>query len=72
MTDLPCVPCRTARPARGDASNWTNSHNVEKLLGFMYGRGEVAASGREGRERLWDLARRVYPDDEPVPTTRRG
>jgi uncharacterized protein YcaQ len=25
-------------------------------------------AGRRGRDRLWDLAERVYPDDEPVPT----
>ena len=30
-------------------------------------RGEVAIAGRVGRERLWDLAERVYPDDDPVP-----
>lgn len=26
-------------------------------------RGEVAISGRQGRQRLWDVARRVYPAD---------
>jgi hypothetical protein len=61
---LRALPDSTARPWR--SSGWTNNRNVEKLLGFMVQRGEVAASGREGRERLWDLAERVYPDD-PVP-----
>jgi len=28
----------------------------------------VAISGRIGRERLWDLAERVYPDDVEVPS----
>jgi uncharacterized protein YcaQ len=37
------------------------------LLGLMIRRGEVAAAGRDGRERLWDLAGRVYPDDPVVP-----
>ena len=32
----------------------------------MVARGEVAAAGREGRHKLWDLAERIYPDD-PVP-----
>ncbi len=32
----------------------------------MVQRGEVATAGRKGRERLWDLAMRFYPDD-PVP-----
>jgi uncharacterized protein YcaQ len=33
----------------------------------MVQRGEVAVSGRQGRERLWDLASRVYPDGPVVP-----
>ena len=31
-------------------------------------RGEVAISGRVGRERLWDLPERVYPTGVVVPT----
>jgi hypothetical protein len=49
------------------STGWTNARNVEKLLGFMVQRGEVAVAGRQGRERLWDLASRVYPDDPVVP-----
>ena len=49
------------------STGWTNERNVEKLLGFMVQRGEVAVAGRQGRERLWDLASRVYPDDPVVP-----
>jgi uncharacterized protein YcaQ len=37
------------------------------LLELMVKRGEVASAGYEGRERLWDLAERVYPDDPVVP-----
>ncbi len=33
----------------------------------MVARGEVAVAGRLARERLWDLAERVYPDDPVVP-----
>jgi uncharacterized protein YcaQ len=36
------------------------------MLEFMVRRGEVAIAGRKGRDRLWDLADRVYPDD-PIP-----
>jgi hypothetical protein len=50
-----------------ESSGWNNDRNVRMLLGMMVRRGEVAAAGREGRERLWDLAERVYPDVEPVP-----
>jgi uncharacterized protein YcaQ len=49
------------------SSGWTNHRNVSRLLGFMMRRGEVAVAGRDGRDRLWDLAERVYPDDPVVP-----
>jgi hypothetical protein len=49
------------------SSGWSNGRNVTKLLEFMVQRGEVAAAGRDGRDRLWDLASRVYPDDPVVP-----
>ena len=40
------------------------------LLGVMAARGEVAMSGTERREKLWDLAARVYPDAPVVPSAR--
>ena len=49
------------------STGWTNNKNVTRLLDFMVARGEVAIAGRQGRERLWDLASRVYPDEPPVP-----
>ncbi len=49
------------------STGWTNNRNVTQLLEFMVLRGEVAIAGRRGRERLWDLATRVYPDDPVVP-----
>ena len=49
------------------SSGWTNNQNVVKLLDFMVQRGEVAVIGRAGRDRLLDLAERVYPDDPTVP-----
>jgi uncharacterized protein len=49
------------------STGWTNNRNVTRLLEFMVLRGEVAVAGRGGRDRLWDLAARVYPDDPPVP-----
>jgi uncharacterized protein YcaQ len=50
-----------------ESTGWTNNKNVTRLLDFMVGRGEVAVAGRKGRERLWDLAERVYPDHPIVP-----
>jgi uncharacterized protein YcaQ len=49
------------------SSGWTNNRNVAKLLDFMVDRGEVAVAGRNGNDRLWDLASRVYPDDAALP-----
>ena len=48
------------------SSGWNDHRNVQRLLALMVERGEVVTVGREGREPLWDLAGRVYPDD-PVP-----
>jgi uncharacterized protein YcaQ len=38
------------------------------MLEFLMMRGEVAIAGRVGRERVWDLAERVYPADVIVPS----
>ncbi|PUA79617.1 winged helix-turn-helix domain-containing protein [Nocardioides currus] len=49
------------------SSGWNNDRNVSRLLDMMVQRGEVAVAGMDGRDKLWDLAERVYPDVEPVP-----
>ena len=59
------LPDTTVVPWR--SSGWTDDKNVSKMVDHMVACGDVACAGREGRERLWDLAERVYPDDEPVP-----
>jgi uncharacterized protein len=50
-----------------ESTGWTGNKNVIRLLDFMVARGEVAVAGRKGRERLWDLAERVYPDHPVLP-----
>jgi hypothetical protein len=50
------------------SSGWTNNRNVTQMLEFLMMRGEIAIAGRVGRERLWDLAERVYPNDVVVPS----
>jgi uncharacterized protein YcaQ len=59
------LPDTCARP--WGSTGWTNNRNVEKMLDFMVQRGEVAVAGRQGKERLWDLAPRIYPNDRVVP-----
>jgi uncharacterized protein YcaQ len=49
------------------STGWNNNRNVAMMLEMLALRGEVAVAGRRGRDRLWDLATRVYPDDEAVP-----
>jgi uncharacterized protein YcaQ len=50
------------------STGWTNNRNVTQMLEFLMMRGEIAIAGRVGRERLWDLAKRVYPADVVVPS----
>jgi uncharacterized protein YcaQ len=49
------------------SSGWNNNRNVPMMLEMLSLRGEVAVAGRRGRDRLWDLASRVYPDTPVVP-----
>jgi hypothetical protein len=49
------------------SSGWNNHRNISIMIGFLEQRGEVAMAGRRGRDRLWDLAGRVYPDNAAVP-----
>jgi uncharacterized protein YcaQ len=49
------------------SSGWNNNRNQRMLLDMLVQRGEIAAAGGTGRNRLWDLAARIYPDD-PVPS----
>ncbi|WP_203337778.1 DNA glycosylase AlkZ-like family protein [Nocardioides limicola] len=43
------------------SSGWNNDRNVRMMLDLMERRGDVAVAGRDGRERLWEVAERVYP-----------
>lgn len=58
------LPDTCAVPWR--SSGWTNDKNVRRMLDFMVARGEVALAGRKGRDPLWDLASRIYPDDPVI------
>jgi uncharacterized protein YcaQ len=49
------------------STGWTNNRNVTQMLECLLMRGEIAIAGRVGRERLWDLAERVYPADAAIP-----
>jgi uncharacterized protein len=50
------------------SKGWTNNRNVTQMLELLMMRGEIAIAGRAGRERLWDVAERVYPADIEIPS----
>ena len=49
------------------STGWNNNRNVIMLLELMGQRGEVAVAGRDGRDRLWDLAERLFPNTRAIP-----
>lgn len=50
------------------SSGWTHERNVNQMLEFLWSRADVAVARRDGKQRLWDLAERIYPEGvEPVP-----
>jgi uncharacterized protein len=52
---------------------WWGQRKMGLMLECLSARGEVAVVGRQGKQRLWDLADRWYPETEtlPVPKARR-
>lgn len=62
-----------SRDIEGDAvrtwtsHGWFGDRNVSLLLEILQNRGRVAVVGRQGGQRLWDLAERWYPKIETVP-----
>ena len=49
------------------SSGWSGGRNVGRMLEFMTAGGELATVGRDGKQRLFDLAPRWYGDVEPLP-----
>ena len=46
---------------------WWGTRQVRLMLELLQARGEIAVAGRIGKQRLWDLADRVYPHTETIP-----
>ena len=55
------------RPTRREAHRWWGERKMGLMLGVLNARGEVAVVGRRGKQRVWDLAERWYPETEKVP-----
>ncbi|SDS76075.1 DNA glycosylase AlkZ-like family protein [Microlunatus soli] len=49
------------------STGWTNNRNVTQMLQWLTATGEIAIAGRRGKQRLFDLAERVYPSDLTLP-----
>ena len=46
---------------------WHGSRRVAIMLEILHINGYVAVAGRHGKQRVWDLADRWYPETETVP-----
>jgi uncharacterized protein YcaQ len=49
-----------------DPHNWWGVRKMGLMLEVLAGRGEVAVVGRRGKQRVWDLAERWYPETERI------
>ena len=49
------------------SAGWTNERNVTQMLHFLHRQGKVVIAGRQGQQRLWDLAERWLPQDSRLP-----
>jgi uncharacterized protein len=49
-----------------DPHDWWGSRKVTLMLELLEGRGIVAIVGRQGKQRVWDLAERWYPPVEKI------
>jgi uncharacterized protein len=54
------------RPQKREAHRWWGERKMGLMLGVLNARGEVAVVGRRGKQRLWDLAERWYPESERI------
>jgi uncharacterized protein YcaQ len=50
-----------------DRHDWWGARQMGLMLEILAAQGEVAVVGRRGKQRVWDLAERWYPETEPIP-----
>ena len=50
-----------------DRHDWWGSRQMGLMLEILAATGEVAVVGRRGKQRVWDLAERWYPETEKIP-----
>jgi uncharacterized protein len=50
-----------------EGHRWWGARKMGLMLECLSARGEVAVVGRRGKQRVWDLAERWYPETETLP-----
>ena len=53
-------------PSKREAHRWWGARKMGLMLGVLNARGQVAVVGRRGKQRVWDLADRWYPECETI------
>jgi uncharacterized protein len=48
------------------SGGWTAGRNVDRMLDLLWTQGRIMVAGRQGQQRVWDLAERVLPDWAPT------
>jgi uncharacterized protein YcaQ len=48
------------------SSGWTGGRNVDRMLDLLWTQGRIMVDGRQGQQRVWDLAERALPDWAPT------
>ena len=48
------------------SSGWTAGRNVDRMLDVLWTQGRIMVAGRQGRQRIWDLAERWLPAWAPT------
>ena len=53
-------------PSKREAHRWWGARKMGLMLEVMSARGDVAVVGRRGKQRVWDLAERWFPECETI------
>jgi uncharacterized protein len=48
------------------SSGWTAGRNVDRMLDLLWTQGRILVAGRQGQQRVWDLAERCLPPWAPT------
>jgi uncharacterized protein YcaQ len=47
------------------STGWNTDRNVDRMLDYLWTKGQLMIVGRSGQQRVWDLAERWFPDWTP-------